>query len=448
MGLLHPRAVANGNPPAWEHQIGGAAFLEGNRAILGDALGTGKTRTAIMAAQGRTLVVAPPSLLYVWEDEIARFRPDLDADITSYHMLGRRTKRYKRDDWAPIDEARRLTGKKSEFDTIIADEAHNLKGRKTGWTTAFEMLAKRCDQLSLLTGTPIPNWGHELYMSIRLIFPNDKRFTSYWRWVQQWFVLHQNRFSGEMSEIGDLLPHRTWDDYAAQLDGRYLRRESPIELPPIVHETIEVDMTPQQRSIYNRFKKELMAELGDDTIIAWNKGSAYTKLLILSTGLECAFPDQDLKGSGSGKLNALADVMNARGDDPTVLFCHFRSSAAMVADRIGARAVHGGVPKAERDAIIRDWQRGRFPHLVATYGVGAEGHTWVRANCIVRVEATARPTHMDQAIGRIHRAGQKRHCTVIDLVCRATNDVRLRALLATKTDQQMKVMTALQLLSE
>lgn len=435
-------------PPPWAHQVSGAEFLTDNRAILGDPLGTGKTRTAIMAAQGRTLIVAPPSLAYVWEDEIARYRPDLEADITSYHMLGRRTKRYQRADWAPISEDLRLTGKKSQFDTVIADEAHYLKGRKTGWTSAFEMLAKRCDQLSLLTGTPIPNWGHEIYMSIRLLFPNDRRFTSYWRWVQKWFMLEQNRFSGKMSNIGDLWEHWTWDDFAAQLEGRYIRRESPIELPPIVYETIEVDMTSQQRTVYKQFQRELMAELNDETILAWSKGSAYTKLLILSTGLECAFPNQDLKGSGSGKLNALADFMTGRGDDPTIVFTHFRSSARVVAQRIGARAVHGGLPQSERADIVRRWQKGEFPHLVATYGVGAEGHTWIRANCVVRLEATARPLHMNQAVGRIHRGGQKRHCTVVDFICRATNDVRLRRLLKEKTDQQMLVMTALQLMSD
>lgn len=430
----------------WPHQVEGAAWLEGNRAILGDALGTGKTRTALMAAQGRTLAVVPPTLKYVWEEEAAKWRPDLDLDITSYHSLTKRTKRAaptKTSRMQPSEDER-LTGKKAIFDTIIADEAHNLKGRKTGWTTAFEMLSKRCDQLTLLTATPIPNWGHELYMSMRLIFPYDQRFTSYWRWVQKWFMLSQNRFSGEMSDVGELWDHWTWDDFAAQLDGHYLRRESPIELPPVVYQTIEVDMTPQQRKIYTQFKKELMAELANETILAWSKGSAYTKLLILSTGLECAF--SDVSSGGSGKLLALADVMQARGDDPTLLFCHFRSSARAVAERIGAGCIHGGMTAAERTSVIQGWRMGEFPHMVATYGVGAEGHTWVHANCVVRVEATARPLQMNQSVGRVRRAGQTRHCTVIDLVTRDTNDVRLRELLATKTDQQMAVMSALELL--
>src|SRR6185503_20553839 len=72
-------------------------------AMLADDMGLGKTLQALCAVRGRTLVVAPTSVLPNWRSEIARFRPALstalyhgprrkldpeaDVTITSYALL-------------------------------------------------------------------------------------------------------------------------------------------------------------------------------------------------------------------------------------------------------------------------------------------------------------------------------------------------------------------------
>ena len=55
--------------------------------LLADDMGLGKTVQALAALRGRTLVVAPTSLLGNWQDEITRFRPGLSASV--YHGAGR-----------------------------------------------------------------------------------------------------------------------------------------------------------------------------------------------------------------------------------------------------------------------------------------------------------------------------------------------------------------------
>ena len=46
-------------------------------ALLADDMGLGKTVQSLCAVQGRTLVVAPTSVLPNWADEMRRFRPGL-----------------------------------------------------------------------------------------------------------------------------------------------------------------------------------------------------------------------------------------------------------------------------------------------------------------------------------------------------------------------------------
>ena len=60
----------------------------GLRPLLADDMGLGKTLQALCAIDGRTLVVAPTSVLHGWIREIERFRPALDVSL--YHGPGRR----------------------------------------------------------------------------------------------------------------------------------------------------------------------------------------------------------------------------------------------------------------------------------------------------------------------------------------------------------------------
>src|SRR6185436_14964059 len=65
------------------------AFLRGAGlgGVLADDMGLGKTLQAMCIFQGRTLVVAPTSVLFNWRDELARFRPGLKVCL--YHGAAR-----------------------------------------------------------------------------------------------------------------------------------------------------------------------------------------------------------------------------------------------------------------------------------------------------------------------------------------------------------------------
>lgn len=440
-----PKAGADA-PEPYSHQVDSVPILRDNRTVLADPPGLGKSRSALMAAQGQTLIVAPMSLQAMWAEQIRMFNPDLDWAFAAYTKLSGNQAVWD----SEIDAVKhRHSGKprveiQRRWDTIIADEAHALKGRKTKWTMAFEAVASSCGQMSLLTGTPIPNWGHEAYMLLRLIHgKSDKRYSSYWRWVQTWFQMEANRFSGQMSTIGDLWPHLTWDDFAAQFEGHWLSRpEDSVDLPPVTPVHVECKMTTMQAKAYRQMHTELLAEIGPETIISWHPGSANTMLLKMSTGLEVVSGTKS-----SGKLDAVEEIMYDRQADPTVFFTHFRGSAEAIAKRVKDTVViHGGVPQKERDRLLQEWKMGRGTHLSATYSTMAEGQTLVRSNCVMRVEAHHRPSTMDQARRRVDRIGQDRPGFLYDFVTLDTVDVRLRELVGSKTDQQMMFYRAIDLL--
>jgi hypothetical protein len=100
-------------------------------------------------------------------------------------------------EWEGLDRLRKELDQ--DWETLIVDEAHYIKNPKAKRTKAVQQLSQNVDRLYLATGTPIPNWPHEIFTSLQLIHPDKGRpggeFGSYWRWVDYWFKTMPSKYS-------------------------------------------------------------------------------------------------------------------------------------------------------------------------------------------------------------------------------------------------------------
>jgi SNF2 family DNA or RNA helicase len=420
-------------------KLGTEFLLTQGRAILGDDPGLGKTNQCLLAAQGRTLIIAPAMLRQVWFDEIEKWRPDLDAQVISYSLLcrrnGRRVLAYPRPEYD------------LPWDTLIADEAHYLKARDTKWTQAFHRLSLKVRRLYLATGTPIPNWAHEIYTLLLFTPPGDRRFSNYRRWLLSWFDTWNPPWGG--LKILGLKRGVTWDDFARgnDLNHCFLRRtreEVLPDLPPLTEQTLLVDMTPAQAKFYAKLKRDYLAWTESGArVSAWSAGGLHTKLAQASTGVEVL----DLQAPPGGKLLAVRDLFLDRKHVPMVLFTQFRATARQVeqlAEAEGRRCarIDGSMSMTYRQFAIKMFQTGQLDTLVGTIGTISEGLTLTAADTCVFVERSWRPSQNEQAMRRLHRIGQTRPVTVIHLVTHDTVDERMLKVLAKKDDQIVNLLTA------
>lgn len=164
----------------FEHQKTGVAFLkEKRKAILADEMGLGKTMQAIMAAEGKTIVVCPASLKINWKREIHEVFPDALVQV-----IGSKDEIFLSADWYVINYdivEKRIEAINMIIDrgigTIILDEAHYIKGKslrasvivggaakkKSGEVVRYEGIAHRIPNVYCLTGTPLLNRPIELF---------------------------------------------------------------------------------------------------------------------------------------------------------------------------------------------------------------------------------------------------------------------------------------------
>ena len=463
-------------PPLYPYQAEGVDRARAeSRLLLADEPGLGKTRQAIEAFDGgKVLIVAPRLILEsgVWDDEISRWsdHPELYVQA-AYTELNQRVKTGKTaSSTRPIDKV------KPEFvgpwDAVVLDEAHYVKGRSTTWTVAADRIARRSDALLALTGTPMPNWAHEVFTLLQMLYPQDAkpggRLGSYHRWLKEWFVIEPNPYSsrpgtgtprgllacGNRRECLNRPAHDPcghWLQFTeANLGSKFLRRmrdDVLDELPPLTKQVVEVPLDASGRRMYRELKKAWLTESHEgNEVVAWTLGSRNVLLDRMTTSPWFLDPVGEPSG---GKLERLRFDLSSRSR-PTLVLAHYRDSVeacARVAESVGARTgyIHGGVRDAGR--VVRSFKSGQLDVLVGSLETVSEGLTLTQADMAIFVERSYKPSRNEQAMRRVHRIGQTRPVSVLDYVTPGTEDSNKRGLLALKTDVQMRALTAAQFTS-
>lgn len=449
----------------YPYQEAGVEFLRSrSRAYLGDEMGLGKTAQLIRASEGRTLVVAPAMLVDTgtWEGEVARWSDDPSRfTITAYsrlnHRSGRKAAPFLRDEF------------KRDWDTVIFDEAHYLKSRDSIRTKVSLQLSKRAERVYLASGTPVPNWAHELFVPLQILRPEDARagmeLGSYWRWVETWFRTSRSPFSQHSLEIGRLrgctsgCARRSPDDPCehfavfsqANLRNQMLRRLRDDVLQDLLeldHQVVQIPMTATQWREYRSMKRSYIAEVDDQEIIAWSSAAKHTNLDRMTTSLGMLNGDP-LKHSG--KFDRLAADLSER-TRPTVVVAHYRDSvlgAQEVARSLGltTEVIYGGTTRDERERVVKQFQQGNIQVLVGSFDTISEGLTLTAADTIILLELSYKAARNQQVVRRIHRIGQERSCLVLEY--QATGpagqkclDTNKRALIDKKISNSSHALTA------
>lgn len=145
------------------------------RILLADKMGLGKTigSLSLLVEPSRrpALVVVPPTLCTQWEAVIKEVLPDttthvirgfknydlpdVEILITSYNRLSK---------WQDVLNS-------ISFKTIIADEIHELRHLDTAKREAMKTLSEKVDMFIGLSGTPIFNYGSEIWSVLDVISP-------------------------------------------------------------------------------------------------------------------------------------------------------------------------------------------------------------------------------------------------------------------------------------
>ena len=415
-------------------------------------MGCGKTVTAIAISQWlyenrymkRMLIVAPLSILSVWEEELQKFA---EFPYTVHILKGSSQKKQKEITAANsaqglqivivnYESAWRLEKELLSYDAdlIICDEAHKLKDGTTSQSKAMHKLGDKARFKLLLTGTVITNKELDVYSQYRFL---DKNIfgTSFYPFRSRYF---------DMCGYGNHIPV-----FRKQMMPEFLRRMHSIafrvtkkeclDLPDMIEEIRPVELEPKALKIYKELERESYTELANSEVSAVN---VLTKMLRLSqvTGGHLTDDEGDVNAVSTAKLDALSDIIDSaiQEDKKLVVMARFVPEMndiqnLLAKKKIQYAVIRGGV--ADRDEQIRKFQNDDnckvFIGQIAAAGLGI---TLTAASTMVFYSLDYSMSNFEQAKARIHRVSQKNDCLYIYLIAKGTVDGKILKSLRQKVD--------------
>ncbi|MBO6290739.1 MAG: DEAD/DEAH box helicase [Selenomonas sp.] len=402
--------------------------------------------TGALAVAGkikRVLVVAPLSILGVWEEEFARFA---DFPYSLVILKGSGTK--KREQLLRLsaeelqivvvnyESAWRLEDalKAYDADLIIADEGHKLKEGRTAQSKAMHHLGDRARYKLLLTGTVITNKEMDVFSQYRYL--NKSVFgTSFYAFRNAYFDM--TGYCGYLPVFKESMRA----DFLRRLHAIAFRvtKEECLDLPEITEEVRKVTLEPKAAGVYKNLEKESYTQLADSEVSAVN---VLTRLLRLSQLTGGFLTDDDGKAHAvsKAKLEALSDVIDSALEENRKLVIMARFVAEMDAIQelltkrhVGFALVRGGVKN--RSEEIRRFQEEEdcrvFVGQIVAAGLGI---TLTSASTMVFFSLDYSMSNFEQAKARIHRVSQKDTCHYIYLVAEDTIDLKVLKALRDKAD--------------
>ncbi|GAA4567802.1 DEAD/DEAH box helicase [Micromonospora coerulea] len=424
------------------------AFLQslGLGGILADDMGLGKTvqLLALLAGDppetGPTLLVCPMSLVGNWQREAARFTPGLrvhvhhgaerargaefrtavhDADLvlTTYSVAAR--------------DAFALAG--IDWHRVVVDEAQAIKNASTRQAEAVRSLPAR--HRVAVTGTPVENRLADLWSIMQFANPGLLGPAATFR----------KTFAEPIERHGD-------DEVAGRLRRitgpfvlRRLKTDSSIisDLPEKLEMEVLCNLTAEQAALYRAVVDDMLAKIE-------SSDGMERRGLVLATMTRlkqvCNHPAQLLRDGSplpgrSGKLERLEEIVDEvlAAGEKALLFTQYAEFGGMLRGHLSARVgrevlfLHGGVGKADRDAMVTRFQSPDGPPLfVLSLKAGGTGLTLTAANHVVHVDRWWNPAVEDQATDRAFRIGQHRRVQVRKFVSAGTVEEKVAAMIADK----------------
>lgn len=169
---------------------------------------------------------------------------------------------------------------KRKFASFNIDEFHKagMGNPDTLFRLSIDLI--EANLICPMSGTPMGGKPIRLFPILQYIHPD--RFTSKWRWAEQWLQIESpDKYDPHgHKEIGDLDPDREDKFYShhSQFMIRRLKREALPGLPPKQHEVVMCKMTKKQRAQYDEFERMAEIKIEEERLSATNVLAEYARL--------------------------------------------------------------------------------------------------------------------------------------------------------------------------
>lgn len=416
-------------------------------------MGMGKTISTLTAIEAlkydyfdvsKVLVIAPVRVARdTWPAEIEKW--DHLADLTVSPIIGTAKQREaaanRNADIYTIGRENipwlvKHHGSRWPYDMVVIDELSSFKNPQAKRFKALKKVRPKISRIVGLTGTPAPNSLLDIWAPFRLI-DNGQRLGKFITHYRDQYFLPDKR-NGQVIYSWKIRPGADQAIYDNIADITVsMKTTDYLTLPEVTRQHIEVTLAPKEQKMIDTLKKDLVLDLGDDTIDAENAATLSLKLQQLAGG---AIYNED--GTGvivvhDQKLRALSELVE-QADGNTILVAYWFKH-----DRNRILATIPGARVLDTTQDFEDWNAGNIPvglihPASAGHGLNLQsgGHIMVWFTTPWSLEL------YEQANARLNRQGQTEPVSIIHIDTANSIDQDVHAALARKDTTQSALIAA------
>ena len=319
---------------------------------------------------------------------------------------------------------------------LVVDESSSFKNPRAKRFKSLRRVRGLFDRIVILTGTPAPNTLMDLWSQIYLLDGGERLGRTITEYRDRYFV--PDKTNGHIVYSYRLKASAEKDIYKRlQTVCMSLKAADYLSLPERIDNVIRVEMTDEEKALYQTMERQHVLALADSEIIALTAAAVANKLLQMANGYVYD-DDKHCTKIHEQKIEVLKELADTNAGKPMLVFYNFRH------DLTAIKKAFPNARELKTDADVADWNNGHIDMLLAHpasagYGLNlqAGGHI------IVWYGLTWSLEQYQQANARLYRQGQKETVIIHHLVTTGTMDEQVMRAIARKEAGQNELLEAI-----
>lgn len=296
---------------------------------------------------------------------------------------------------------------------LVIDESFFVKNLDAKRTQAIRRLREYCRRAYVLCGTPAPNSPIDLIQQFNIV---DFGVTFDGLEVPKDISSSAKLINSVIDEKGPFV--------------RHLKKDVLPNLPKKEFNTVSVQMSPQQKLIYQTYAQELKSDLEniDDHAFEKAKLNYLTRRSALLQICSNPISKESTYNETPGKVQVIDELLSElieKKKEKVILWSFYTETLSQLCARYGyygAVRYDGSVTDTavRREAVRRFREDSKTMLFIANPAAAGAGLNLQSARFAIYESMSNQAAHYLQSLDRIHRRGQNRNVEYLILICENT----------------------------
>lgn len=329
------------------------------------------------------------------------------------------------------------------YDVVIFDELTRAKNAGSKRVNMYRRKIPRAERHWGLTGTPMPNSWIDVFAQVRLVDGGERLGRNFVDFKKTYFFAPQSIYQPWKEKQGT---EEAIEDKIADITIT-LKSSDWLDIPDTIYQDVEINFTPELEKRYKRLERELVVELKQDKLLNVTSAAVLVTKLLQFTSGHMYDEEREAHPIHNLKFDEIKRIVK-RESQPLFVASIFQHEQTRIRAQFPqARFFGDAKTQTAQEQMLKEWNAGKIPLLVSHPASVGHGLNFQHGSSLILwISLTYSRELYEQMIARLARRGQKNVTRVIRLMIPGTVDDAVAEALASKAENEARLISALQML--